>query len=53
MDSANLFLTIKITNASIAFFHKGFFTNLPTMAPEVCTVRTSAARKFGLSAKRV
>ncbi len=27
--------------------------NHPTMAPEVCMVRTAAARKFGLAPKRV
>ena len=54
MDDANSFSTIKSASASIAFFHKIFFyTNHPTMALEVCMVRTAAARKFGLSAKRV
>jgi hypothetical protein len=55
MDNANLFSTIKSASASIAFFHLlNVFTNHPTMAPEVCMVRTAAAaRKFGLSAKRV
>jgi hypothetical protein len=54
MDSANSFSTIKSASASIAFFHKiNVFTNHPTMAPEVCMVRTAAPRKFGLSAKRV
>jgi hypothetical protein len=54
MDSANSFSTVKSASASIAFFHKiNLFTNHPTMAPEVCMVRTAAARKFGLSAKRV
>ncbi len=54
MNSANSFSTIKSASASIAFFHKiNLFTNQPTMAPEVCMVRTTAARKFGLSPKRV
>ena len=53
MDNANSFSTIKSASASIAFFHKiNLYTNHPTMAPEVCMVRTAAARKFGLSAKR-
>ncbi len=54
MNSANSFSTIKSASASIAFFHKiNLFDNHPTMAPEVCMVRTDAARKSGLSAKRV
>jgi hypothetical protein len=54
MDNANSFSTVKSASASIAFFHKiNLYTNHPTMAPEVCMVRTAAARKFGLSAKRV
>jgi hypothetical protein len=54
MDNANSFSTIKSASSSIAFFHKiNLYTNHPTMAPEVCMVRTAAARKFGLSAKRV
>jgi hypothetical protein len=54
MDNANSFSTIRSVSASIALFHKiNLFTNHPTMAPEVCMVRTAAARKFGLSAKRV
>jgi hypothetical protein len=54
MDNSNSFLTVKSASASIAFFNKiNLFTNQSTMAPEVCMVRTSAARKFGLSAKRV
>ena len=54
MNSANSFSTIKSASASMAFFHKiNLFTNHPTMAPEVCMVRTAAARKFGLSSKRV
>ncbi len=54
MDNANSFSTVKNASASIAFFHTiNLFTNHLTMAPEVCMVRTVAARKFGLSAKRV
>ena len=54
MNSADSFSTIKSASASIAFFHKiNVFTNHPTLAREVCMVRTSAARKFGLSPKRV
>ena len=54
MNNANSFSTIKSASASIAFFHKiNLFTNHPTMAPEVCMVRTAAARKFGLSPKNV
>jgi hypothetical protein len=54
MNSANSYSTIKSASASIAFFHKiNLFTNYPTMAPEVCMVRAAAARKFGLSPKRV
>ena len=54
MDNANSFSTIKSASASIASFHKInlIFTNHPIMALEVCIVRTAAARKFGLSAKR-
>jgi len=53
MDNANSFSTIKRASASIAFFHKiNVFTIHPTVAPEVCMARTTAARKFGLSAKR-
>ena len=49
-----MFSTVKSASASIAFFHEiKLFTNHPTMAPEVCMVRTTAARKFGLSAKRI
>jgi len=44
---------IKSASASIAFFHKlNLFTNHPNMAPKDCTVRTTAVRKFNLSAKR-
>ena len=54
MDTAKSFSTIKSASASIAFFHKiNLFTNHPTGSPEVCMVRTAAARKFGLSPKRV
>jgi hypothetical protein len=54
MNSANSYSTIKSASASIAFFHEiNVFTNHPTMAPEVCMVRTTATRKFGLSPKRV
>jgi hypothetical protein len=54
MDSANSFSTIKSASVSIAFFHKiSLFTNHPSMVPEVCIVRTAAARKFSLSVKRV
>jgi hypothetical protein len=54
MKSANSYSTIKSASASIAFFYKiNLFTNHITMAPEVCMVRTTAARKFGLSPKRV
>ncbi len=54
MNSANSFSTIKSASASIAFYHKmNLFTNHPTMATEVCMVRTASARKFGLSPKRV
>jgi hypothetical protein len=54
MDKANSFSTIKSASAYIAFFHKiNLFNNQPTMAPEVCMVRTATTRKFGLSAKRV
>ena len=54
MDSANSLATLKSASASIAFFHTiNLFTNLPTGAPEVCMVRTAAARKFRLSLKRV
>ena len=54
MDNANSFSTIKSASASIACFHTiNLFTNHPTIAPEVCMVRTTSARKFGLSAKRV
>jgi hypothetical protein len=54
MDNVNLVSTVKSASASIAFFHKiNLFTNQPTMAPEVCMVRTAAARKFSLSALRV
>ena len=54
MDVANSYSTIKSASASIAFFHKiNLFTNHPTGAPEVCMVRTAAARKFGLSPKRI
>jgi hypothetical protein len=54
MDNANSFPTIKSTSASIAFFHKiNLYTNHLTMASEVCMMRTAAAIKFGLSAKRV
>jgi hypothetical protein len=53
MDNANLFSTIKSASASTAFFHKiNVFTKHPTMAPKVCMVRTTAATKFGLSAKK-
>jgi hypothetical protein len=54
MDNSKSFSTVKSASASIAFLHTiNLFTNHPTMAPEVCMVRTAAARKFGLSAKRV
>ena len=54
MDSANLFSMIKSASAAIAFFYKiNLFTSLPTMSPEVCMVRTTTARKFGLSANHV
>ncbi len=54
MDAANSYSTNKSALASIAFFHKiNLFTNHPTGAPKVCMVRTAAARKFGLSPKRV
>ncbi len=54
MNSANSFSTIKSASASIAFHHKIIlFTNHPTMVLEVCMVRKAAARKFGLSPKRV
>jgi len=54
MDTAKSFSTIKSASASIAFFHKiNLFTNHPTGAPEVSMVGTAAARKFGLSPKRV
>ncbi len=54
MNIANSFSTIKSASASIAFYHKiKLFTNHPIMAPEVCMVRTAAARKFGLTPKRV
>ncbi len=54
MNSANSFSTIKSASASIDFYHKvNLFTNHPTMASEVSMVRTTAARKFGLSPKRV
>jgi hypothetical protein len=54
MDSANSFSTIKSASASIDFFHKiNLLTNHPTGAPKVCMVTTAAARKFGLSPKRV
>jgi hypothetical protein len=54
MDVANSYSTIKSASASIAFFHKiNFFTNHLTGAHEVCMVKTTAARKFGLSPKRV
>jgi hypothetical protein len=54
MDTDKSFSTIKSTSASIAFFHKiNLFANHPTGAPKVCMVRTAAARKFGLSPKRV
>jgi len=42
MEKANLFSTIK--NASVSITIK---TLNPTMAPEVCMVRTAVARKFG------
>ena len=52
MDSANSFSTIKSASAATAFFHKIIvFANLPIMAPEVCMLRTTTARKFGISAK--
>jgi hypothetical protein len=45
MNSANYFSTIKSASASIAFYHKiNLFTNHPTMALEVCMVRTAAAK---------
>ena len=54
MDNANSSSTVKTASAYIAFFHEiNLFTNHPTLAPEVCMVRTATARKFGLSAKRV
>ena len=54
MDNANSFSTVKSASATIAFFHKiNFFTYHPTLEPEVCMVRTAAARKLGRSAKRV
>ncbi len=54
MDAANSYSTIKSALAFIAFFHKiNLFTNHPTGAPEVCMVRTVAARKSRLSRKRV
>ena len=54
MNSANSFSSIKSASASIVFYHKiNLFTNHPIMAPEVCMVRTTATRKFGLSPKRV
>jgi hypothetical protein len=54
MDSANSFFIIKSASASIAFFHKiNLFTNHPTGALGVCMVRTTSARKFVLSTKRV
>jgi hypothetical protein len=54
MDSANSFSTIKSAFTSIPFFHKiNLFTNHPTGVLEVCMVKTAAARKFGLSLKRV
>ncbi len=47
MDSANSFSTIKSASAAIAFFHKIIvFTNLPTMAPNVCMMRTTTARNL-------
>jgi hypothetical protein len=54
MDVANSYSNTKSASASIAFFHKiNLFTNHSTGAPEVCMDRTIAARKFGLSPKRV
>jgi hypothetical protein len=54
MNNASSFLTIRSASASIAFSHKiNLFTSHPTMAPEVCMVRTAVAKKLCLSAKRV
>jgi hypothetical protein len=54
MDVANSYSKKKNASASIAFFHKiKLFTNHPTSAREVCMVRTTTARKFRLSPKRV
>ncbi len=47
------FQTIKSASASITFIHKIIlYTNHPTMAPEVCMIRTAAGKKKFLSAKR-
>jgi len=54
MDKANSLSTIKSASAAIAFFRKiNLFNFLPTLAPKECMMRTTTARKFGLSAKRV
>jgi hypothetical protein len=54
MNSSKSFSTIKSASTSIVFFHKIIlFTNHPAMALEVCMVRTTSTRKFGLSPKRV
>ena len=54
IDSAISFSTIKSASASIAFFHKiNLFTSHPNRVPEVCIVRTEAAKRFGLLPKRV
>ena len=54
MDKANTFSTIKSASAFTIYFHKiHLFTYRPTMALEACMVRAAAARKFGLSTKRV
>ena len=54
MDIAKSLSANTSASASIAFFHnKNLYTNHPTMASEACMERTAAARKFGLSAKRV
>ncbi len=54
MDDGNSYSTIKSASESIVFFHKIIlFTHHPIGALEVYMVRTRAAKKIGLSPKRV
>jgi len=52
MNTAKTFTPVKAASAAIAFYHKiNLFDYEPTQSPEICLVRSAAARRFGLNAK--